>query len=113
MAAATADEKWHQQLTTAQTIMDDTGMQQTRWCCSATAETVGRRNEADLLVLLSSLEHGSQGGDQVCHSCQLGQGQAARGLQNGLQLCLPHREAQLLPTVLLHPLHQACESACT
>ena len=69
-------------------------------------------DEADLLVLLCGLEHGSQGGHQVRGCGQLGESEAAGGAGHGLQLGLPHREAYLLCAVLSHEAHEVGKGTC-
>ena len=69
-------------------------------------------DKADLLVLLCSLEHGSQGGHQVGGCGQLAESEAADGAGHGLQLGLPHREAYLLCAVLPHEAHEVGKGTC-
>lgn len=70
-------------------------------------------DEADLLVLLGSLQHGCKGGHQIGGCGQLGEGEGAGGAGHSLQLGLPHREAHLLCAVLPHEAHEVGKATCT
>lgn len=69
-------------------------------------------DEADLLILLCSLQHGTQRGYQIRRCCQLGESESPCGAYHGLKLGLPDCESQLLPAVLPHVTHEVGKVTC-